>query len=253
MDATVVCKPCMPTKEEVEIHNATHVPFRNWCVFCVKGKAKSDPHFEKDTRESEGNVVSIDYAFLGTKEDEVQGADDEEDGDADDEGDDGPTNLKILVLRDRRTKYITSSVVPRKGDHPYAVHRVGQDISNILGYKRVFLKSDQEPAIRKLKEAVRREYNVDIPDELSPVGDSQSNGEVENAIQQVEGQIRTMKCQLEYHLKQEVPATSPVLPWLVRHAGATLSRYMKGQDGLTAYRRLKGHDSRTDGRSMGSS
>ena len=35
-----------PTPEEVERHNATHVPFRNWCAFCVAEKAKeSAPAF----------------------------------------------------------------------------------------------------------------------------------------------------------------------------------------------------------------
>ena len=75
--------------------------------------------------------------------------------------------------------------------------RVGTDIANVLGYKRLILKSDQEPAIKKLKAAVRREFSLEIPDEYSAVGDSQSNGEVEITVQVVEGQIRTTKCHLE--------------------------------------------------------
>ena len=26
-----------PTPEEVELHNATHMPYRSWCKFCVAG------------------------------------------------------------------------------------------------------------------------------------------------------------------------------------------------------------------------
>ena len=33
----------MPSKREVEEHMATHIPFRNWCAHCVRGKSKSDP------------------------------------------------------------------------------------------------------------------------------------------------------------------------------------------------------------------
>ena len=238
----------MPTPEEIELHNATHIPFRSWCAFCVMGKAKADPHFKGEEERCSENVVSCDYAFLGKKGrqdgEDVEAPDEEvveADSDADDESSEEST-LKVLVLRDRRTKYVTASVVPRKGDHPYAVHRVGQDLANILGYKRTFLKSDQEPAIRKLKDAVRREYNLEIPDEYSPVGDSQSNGEVEISIQVVEGQVRTVKCQLANRLGQEVPVEHDILPWLVRHSGATISRYQKGRDGMTAYRRLKGRE-----------
>ena len=29
----VACAPCMPTQEEVDLHNTTHYPFRSWCKF----------------------------------------------------------------------------------------------------------------------------------------------------------------------------------------------------------------------------
>ena len=29
-----------PSQHDVDIHNLTHLPFRNWCPHCVKGKAK---------------------------------------------------------------------------------------------------------------------------------------------------------------------------------------------------------------------
>ena len=241
----MVCKPCLPSQEEVDIHSATHIPFRNWCAFCVAGKAKEDPHFKKDEHEVLENVVSLDYGFMSKKNRVTKRDSEEAESDADEEDDsEDPSKavLKVLVLRDRRTKYVTATVVPRKGDHPYAVHRVGIDITSVLGYKRCFVKTDQERAIRKLKSAVRFEYNVEIPDELAPTGDSQSNGEIEVTVQVVEGQVRTMKCHLENRIQQEIPTEHPVLPWLVRHAGATISRYQRGRDGMTAYRRLKGRE-----------
>ena len=30
-DSTGLSKPCMPSIAEVDIHNRTHIPFRNWC------------------------------------------------------------------------------------------------------------------------------------------------------------------------------------------------------------------------------
>ena len=33
-----------PFQEEVERHNLTHLPFRNWCPRCMKGRGKEAPH-----------------------------------------------------------------------------------------------------------------------------------------------------------------------------------------------------------------
>ena len=33
-----------PSEEEVVKHNLTHLPFRNWCSRCLKGRGKEAPH-----------------------------------------------------------------------------------------------------------------------------------------------------------------------------------------------------------------
>ena len=33
-----------PSQQEVDEHMITHVPFRDWCPHCVRGKSKSTPH-----------------------------------------------------------------------------------------------------------------------------------------------------------------------------------------------------------------
>ena len=55
------------------------------------------------------------------------------------------------------------------------------------------LKDDQEPAIKTLREAVirrihaiRGDLNIQIITEESPGGESESNGDVESAIKQVQ-------------------------------------------------------------------
>ena len=35
---------CKPSQEEVEKHNLTHLPFRNWCPHCMRGRGKEAPH-----------------------------------------------------------------------------------------------------------------------------------------------------------------------------------------------------------------
>ena len=72
------------------------------------------------------------------------------------------------------------------------------------------------------------------------MGESQSNGTIERAIQAIEGQIRTSKDHLETLYKEEIDTRHPILPWLVQYASAMLTRCEIGVDGRTAYERLKG-------------
>ena len=51
-----------------------------------------------------------------------------------------------------------------------------------MGYKKLILKSDQEPSIIALRNAVTNESNIEIIPEEVPIGESQSNGEVEGVI-----------------------------------------------------------------------
>ena len=109
-----------------------------------------------------------------------------------------------------------------------------------LGYRRLILKSDQEAAILELKEDLKRVREEEITMDESPTQDSPSNGFIERAVQEVQGQLRTTNSALEARLKQMVTSSHPGLPWLVMHAANTLNRYAIGQDGRTAYHRLKG-------------
>ena len=36
--------PIRPTPEMIEQHNVSHLPFRAWCNFCVRGRGQSSPH-----------------------------------------------------------------------------------------------------------------------------------------------------------------------------------------------------------------
>ena len=39
--------PKLPSAAEIEEHNETHLPFRNWCPTCVAARAKDDAHKER--------------------------------------------------------------------------------------------------------------------------------------------------------------------------------------------------------------
>ena len=67
-----------PTAEEREVHNRTHMPYRAWCEFCIRGKADSAPHRRRKSlgdKSQENPVVSIDYMYMtpAAKETEERG------------------------------------------------------------------------------------------------------------------------------------------------------------------------------------
>ena len=66
---SIVCKPCRPTKEEVEEHMCNgHNPFRNWCPFCVKGASNAKGHYTKpEDDENAVPVISMDYMYMNSK------------------------------------------------------------------------------------------------------------------------------------------------------------------------------------------
>ena len=107
----------------------------------------------------------------------------------------------------------------------------------ILGYKQMILKSDNEASIIALKEPIKRGRDQDIILEESPEYDSMGNGEVERQIQEVQGQIRTIKLNLEANYKDKIKDDHPAIPWLVAHSGSIITRYKIGEDGKTAYQR----------------
>ena len=49
-----IIDPKLPSKEEVEHHNLTHLPYRNWCPICVKAKGKDMDH--KDASDKQRTV-----------------------------------------------------------------------------------------------------------------------------------------------------------------------------------------------------
>ena len=132
-------------------------------------------------------------------------------------------------------------IVKEKGINPYSVKK----LSNILsgtGYRRVILKSDQEPAVMSLKEAVKREIDieVEVAFEESPVGEHQSNGEIENAVNRIRGQIRVTKDALETSFGKKIGREHPILPWLISHTVENISSFQVGSDGKTLMKGCEG-------------
>ena len=68
-------------------------------------------------------------------------------------------------------------------------------------------------------------------------GDKESNGLIESAEMLLRGIIRTIKRHIESKSQEPLSDDSPVIPWLVEHAGCILSTCQKGRDGRTPFER----------------
>jgi hypothetical protein len=124
--ARVRGKEWQPTAREIEEHNVSHIPFRSWCVNCVKGKAVSAGHY-KVREEGQVPKVHMDWCWMCPREE-------------------GERGMPILVVRDGRSRMIMADVVPEKGVHAFAVHRMVR-ILRLLVLHRFSRLSSYAPAI----------------------------------------------------------------------------------------------------------
>ena len=121
--------PRKPTDKEVEIHNLTHLPYRNWSDVCIAAKVKDLDH-RKEVREARGlPEYSFDYCFPGNE---------------------FGYHLTILVGREWTTGMTMASVVPEKGGKgKFVSDKVLVFFSECGDMKGdILIKTDQEPAIK---------------------------------------------------------------------------------------------------------
>lgn len=125
--------------------------------------------------------------------------------------------------------------------HPEAA--LVRDIK-FLGYTKFIVKSNQEPAILALANAVKNilaPQNIERQLENSPKGDAHgmSNGEAEMSVGQTQGLCRTLKDHREHNIGKQIAPKSPVLGWLIEHAGVLYTLFSfdgRAKDGLTPFR-----------------
>ena len=136
---------------------------------------------------------------------------------------------------------MSANVVPSKGVNGYAVQAAGREI-DLAGLRRVVIKSDQELALKELLRVVQAERPeaIELQPEDSPVGESKSNGEIERAIQTMQGQVRALKSNLEGRYKRKILEEHPIWPWAVMYAAVLINICLVGDDGRTPNGRRKG-------------
>ncbi len=218
--------PKRPSRAVVDEHNLTHMPYQAWCPDCVRGRGLGARHVMKERTDEEMRipVVAADYAFMGDETDDEK--------------------LTILVMRDDKVRATCCTSVKNKGAaSSWAVKRSLKFLEG-LGFGRIVFKSDSEHSITDLWNAIRAKREADTVPECAPKGESQANGVVEKAVQEVQGVVRTLKSGLEKRIGKRIKISDDIIHWIVEHAGFILTRYKVSVDGMTAYERLKGRPNR---------
>ena len=210
------CIPCSPTQEEIDLHDLTHLPYRNWCPVCVKAKAREDGHFRhKDGHDEEYGlpVISMDYELLEEK-------------------------ITLIVAKDEVSGSVLAYDCVCKGPtDEWVIKQIIKDLDT-WGRRDVCIKTDGEPAIVAFqRELIRMREHRTVPMN-PPAYDPQGNGAAEKAVQDVTGQVRCLKIALEARLRSGIDPKHPIVKWMIVHAAFLITRYGVGHDGMTAWRRL---------------
>ena len=227
--------PRMPSRAEVEEHRKTHLPFRNWCKHCVRGRGVEEPH-RRQKEEVGMPEVHVDFMFMG------------------DEGKD--RKLTILVAKERSTKMTMATVLPSKSSGAFAARRTVAFMREIgCEFGDITMKSDNEEAIKALVSDVVRVRAAGGPGrvnvETSKAYSSASNGMVERGIRSVQGMVRVLRSALEDRIGAKIDGEHGIWPWLVEHAAFLLNRGEVGHDGKTAYERCKAKRGKMPGLELG--
>ena len=225
--------PRRPSEQEVEDHCLSgHLPYRNWCYHCVRGRGRDLDH-RKGIEEERGlSEFSFDYCFPG---------------------DEFGFKLTILAGSERATGMKMATVVPEKGSSGrFSAGKCLEFMEECGdGNCDVIVKTDQEPSIGILVQDIKEMRESRTVVEESPVGSHQSNGIIERSVQGVEGQLRVLKSALEGRIGKRISAERRIVKFMAEYGAYLLNRLEVGKDGKTAYERVRGKKGRVLGVEFG--
>ena len=148
----------------------------------------------------------------------------------------------MMVMVDEQTGNKYMRAVNQKGlgpdgDASWLVKDMHQELKSWGhpggGQNALILKSDGEPAIVAVREALARCHGGRVTPEQPPPGEHQGNGLAEVTGRHVRDHARVLKLFLKKKINREIAQDEPIMAWLVRWAAMAMSRFQKGRDGKT--------------------
>ena len=125
------------------------------------------------------------------------------------------------------------------GPIDFVIHGLLEFLGEI-GRKRIVIRSDNEPAVKALVQAVALHREDETVIEEIRVKSSQSIGCNEHDHFLVGGMARAIRIDMEKRFGDNFPVVHAVYSWILRHSGWLLNRFCVCRDGYTALQRYKG-------------
>ena len=126
-----------PTRQEINEHSITHLPFRSWCP-CIAAKAEHWPHRRaRDIEGAEEGVPPIHVASWFMRDDKVD------------------ENVMVINYKEKHTKAFGAHVVKKKGLGAGVAERIIKHIERWSCKVKFIVKTDQEPSIQAVTENMR--------------------------------------------------------------------------------------------------
>ena len=101
-----------PTDHEIELHNATHLPYRSWCRWCVFSRKPNPRHIRSYYSNRDVPLLVGDYCFIRDSRDEEL--------------------LTLFIGRMYPFKSLVIIPCAQKGADDYAISRLANFIKNVV-------------------------------------------------------------------------------------------------------------------------
>lgn len=218
-----VLAPKPPSATERMTHELTHYPYRAWCRFCIRGRARDNPHRKLAiTEEFELGLPMFqgDYFFLRTiQEDKV---------------------ITAVSGVDARSGCVVAAVVPKKGGELLVEQMFEQALMKFGLTGEMIWQIDRESSLVDLVKRVAGKRKAKTIIRLTPKGSKQSLGYAENVHGIIDGLCRVMKEVIEGFCDVIILADSPIVTWMVRHASFIVTNFTVRSDGRTPHQVVHG-------------
>ena len=203
-------------------HNATHVPFRDWCPICVASRGQSSPHRRVVVNKTADTLPKFqtDYMFIRTvAESKTQ---------------------PCITFVETRSGVVISFMCARKGGYENLTKEILRHFEAYGFLNPVIIQCDKEMSIIDVCRKVARERNARTVLRFAPKTSHQSNRFVEAVRGHIQGLARCYQTQIETNTGVQLSAISPAIPFATRYAGFVLSRFTVRPKGRTPFQYLLG-------------
>ena len=183
-----------PSAEERRLHELTHLPYKDWCLYCQSHKARDNAHKDVDVAARGIPTLSFDFSFTAREE----GRD--------------IAKLVGLVVRDDFTGWRECIPVEKRGGKAARTYVAGEitRLCSYLGHPVIKLRCDPEPVCLALRdEVIQRRGKLGLKTLYDQVleGDHAANGGAESAVHQTRLQAGVLLSMYEARsqLKLRIP------------------------------------------------